>query len=69
MTTETTIETITDEQIEALRTEAGAAGDEEQVDLCRWALMSATRYEHGMDARIANARERCVEAIREAELS
>lgn len=34
----TTIETITTEQIETLRTEAGTAGDMEQVALCDAAL-------------------------------
>lgn len=61
----TTIDTITDEQIETLRTEAGAAGDASQADLCRVALGWT---EHTDGARL-EARERCVEAIREAELA
>lgn len=40
----TTIETITDEQIEGLRTEAGAAGDEAQVRLCSISLGDAVTY-------------------------
>jgi len=57
----TTIETITDEQIDELQTEAGAAGDEELVWLCAVAL------DHGApDQR--SARRSCVEAIREAEV-
>lgn len=37
-TTYTTPETITDEQIEALRAEAGAAGDLAQVAICDRAI-------------------------------
>ena len=58
----TTIETITDEQIEALQIEAEAVGDVEQGWLCAVAL------DHGaQDQR--SARLACVEAIREAELA
>lgn len=52
----TTIETITDEQIETLATEAGAAGDSEQVAICERALA-------GDDS----ARVECVRVIRDAE--
>ena len=38
MTTQTTAATITDQQIEALRAEAAAAGDLEQAAICDWAL-------------------------------
>lgn len=38
MTTHTTIDTITDDQIETLRDEAGAAGDLVQVAICDVAL-------------------------------
>lgn len=48
----TTIE-ITDEQIEALRDEAGQAGDLEQVSLCREALNGDEQ-----------ARKACEQAIR-----
>lgn len=56
MTTTTTIETITDDQITALRDEAGVAGDLEQVALCEQALA-------GDD----EARLECVQVIRDAE--
>jgi hypothetical protein len=52
----TTINNITDEQIEALSTEAGAAGDLEQVAICRHALAGDER-----------AKAECVRAIRDAE--
>lgn len=52
----TTIETITDEQIEALKSEARDAGDFEQVTLCDKAL-----------AGNAAARAECVRVIRAAE--
>lgn len=52
----TTIETITDEQIEALSTEAGEAVDLEQVAVCDRTL-SGDR----------GAIRACVEAIRDAE--
>lgn len=54
-TTETiriTGETVTDQQIRALRTEAGAAGDMAQVQLCTDAL-----------AGVYSARALCAEAI------
>ena len=60
----TTIETITDEQIEALRTEAGAAGDEEMVDTCD----DATDHRRHLGIR-RRAREICASVIREAELA
>lgn len=65
----TAIETITNEQIEALQAEASAAGDGAMVRICKWALLPPTRYERGMDARIQTSREACVKAIREAELA
>lgn len=52
--TETETE-ITDEQIEALRYEAGIAGDAEQVRICRAAL-----------AGDEDARRECAEVIAEA---
>ncbi len=61
----TTIETITDEQIKALRNEAGMAGDAVMIDDCRIALGWT---EHTEAARL-EARAACVEAIREAELA
>ena len=58
----TTIETITDEQIEALRTEAGTAGDGIMHRLCTAALCPGSAgYDH--------ARAACVEAIRDAEMA
>lgn len=69
----TTVETITEEQIEALRTEAGVAGDEEQVALCRAALdyePCGSAFAGQVKAAERNAaRLACVEAIREAELA
>lgn len=41
----TTIETITDEQIEALRIEAGEAGDTKQVAICDRALDKTAEHE------------------------
>lgn len=52
----TTIESITDEQIEALCSEAASAGDLEQVAICERAL-------DGDEA----ARHECVRVIRDAE--
>lgn len=49
-----TIDTITDEQIEALRSEAGVADDQKQIAICDRAL-------DGDDA----ARAECVRVIRE----
>lgn len=56
MTNTTTTETITTEQIEALRIEAGAHGDTKQVELCDAAL-----------AGDADARAKCAKAIANAE--
>jgi len=63
MTNATTIETITNEQIEELWSEAATAGDEAQCELCYDALRAASAAER------AAALVACVEAIREAELS
>ncbi len=52
----TTIDNITDEQIETLRSEAATAGDLVQVDACTDALSGDV-----------GARQTCVAAIREAE--
>lgn len=52
----TTIDTITDEQIRALMTAAGSAGDKEMVEICKLAL-------DGEDAE----RAICVDVIRDAE--
>lgn len=52
----TTIDTLTDSQISALRDEAAAAGDLEQVAICDRAL-------EGDDS----ARRECVRVIRDAE--
>jgi len=49
--------TITDEQIEALRTEAGAAGDLDQVAICDRALLEGD----------AEARAECARVIADAE--
>lgn len=48
--------TITDLQIRALRTEAGQAGDREQVAICNRALNGSAR-----------ARAKCARAIAQAE--
>ncbi len=59
-----TADTITDDQIRALQTEASEAGDDTQADLCRLAL--------GMTPLIAwnltpyGARLRCADAINAA---
>ena len=58
----TTIETITDAQIRELRSEAGAAGDEEMVDTCD----DATDHRRHLGIR-RRAREICAAMIREAE--
>jgi hypothetical protein len=60
----TTIESITDEQIEALRQGAGQAGDGAMVDTCSMALGDD---EGATIEQVKRARERCVEAIRDAE--
>jgi hypothetical protein len=52
----TTIETITNEQIETLRAEAGQAGDLDQVAVCDAAL-----------AGDESARRKCVRVISDAE--
>lgn len=61
----TTVDTITDEQIEALRSEAATAGDTRQVQICDAALGLEPDYsliiEHG------RAREMCARAIAAAE--
>lgn len=56
----TTIDTITDDQIRALETEAGAAGDLDMAAICRVALGEE-------DGDEAAARAECVRVIREAE--
>ena len=59
----TTIETITAEQIVDLWSEAAAAGDGVRCELCYVAMRSASAAER------AAALVACVEAIREAELA
>jgi len=54
--TATTLETLADDQITTLRTEAGSAGDLAQVALCDRALTGDTE-----------ARTECVRVIRDAE--
>lgn len=59
-----TIDTITDEDIRMLREDALAAGDDEQVDLCRLALgITTTR---AWNLSLHGARVRCVDAINTA---
>jgi len=67
----TTIETITAEQIEELRTEAGAAGDDEMKRICTAALGGFGYGGCGQlgEKVMARALVACVEAIREAELA
>ena len=60
--TDTTIETITIEQIRTLRAEAASAGDSEQVDLCEFAEKDFQLGEYETASVAA-----CVAAIREAE--
>ncbi len=57
----TTIETITDEQIEQLRTDAGEHGDLSMVEVCDSAL---GRHD---ESEIYRARQRVVAVINEAE--
>lgn len=59
----TTIDTITDDQIRALETEAGAAGDLEMATICRVALGE----EESSAWTEETARTECVRVIREAE--
>lgn len=66
-----TADTITDDQIEALRTEAGAARDDLQVRLCDTALGHETHLLADPDGRRSTvspgeAREICADAINEA---
>ena len=56
MTTKTTIDTITDDQIARLRTEAGEHGDLEMVAVCTKALRGDRK-----------AIKECVDVIAEAE--
>ncbi len=55
-TMSTTIENVTDEQIQSLLSEAEAAGDDAQVKICRKALRGDSV-----------SRARCVDAIQYAE--
>ena len=67
----TTIQTVTPEQIQQLRTEAGAAGDSAQVALCKQALEHLERTAHGFEPDMADwaqvdderALAKCVAAI------
>lgn len=59
-----TADTITDEQIEALRNEAIEVDDDEQVDLCRLAL--GRRTVRAWNLIPYGARGRCAEAINAA---
>jgi hypothetical protein len=71
----TTIDTLTDTQIETLRDEAAAAGDLAQVALCRLALGYALNELSPLeldavscvDVARAEARIRCLRAIQSAE--
>lgn len=70
----TTTNTITDEQIATLQDEAAAAGDHEQVRLCEIALigygfesLNAAEKRSFSAAEQREARERCAEAIADAE--
>lgn len=60
----TTMDSVTREQVEQLAREAGEAGDQEQVALCRLALrafIAPCRYRH------LSALQACVRAIQAAE--
>lgn len=61
----TTTDNVTKAQIEQLRTEAGAAGDTEQVRLCDVALRSWAEREWVDETQIALGK--CVQAIQAAE--
>lgn len=64
----TTNDSITQAQLEQLRTEAAAAGDMEQVRLCDLAAQTFGRMPARADAdRAENALARCVQAINYAE--
>ena len=63
----TTIETITRAQVEALMSEAVAAGDDAQVRLCRKALVSIDHGPIGVPYPDSDALRECVRAIRAAE--
>ena len=66
----TTIDNITDEQIEALRTEAASAGDDRQVQICDAALGLEPDYSRGRACLLieqGRARELCARAISAAE--
>ena len=64
----TTIDSITREQVEQLMTEAGAAGDQEQVRLCELALRTFRAMEPPASGRVEiDALQKCVRAIRAAE--
>lgn len=70
-TTDLTADTITDDQIRTLRTEAEAAGDYGQVDLCNRALATDTVDQDGNAIALADltredARAACAEAINAA---
>lgn len=63
--TQTTIETISTQQVRDLRAEAAEAGDTEQVEICTRALRALSRpgYGHHEDPDVLD----CVAAIRSAE--
>ncbi len=67
----TTKETVTADQITALRDEAKMAGDEVMADICEIALASedsdGTGTALGKPLTIADARAACVAAINDAE--
>lgn len=68
----TTKETITTEQIKALRAEAVAHRDYHQVDICDRALATDTLDQDGNQIALADwsqdeAREECARVIAEAE--
>ena len=60
-TTALTAETITHDQIRALRTEAAAAGDTEQVSVCNHAIDTTESRNRSWTAE--EAREACADAI------
>lgn len=70
-TPRTTVESVTQEQIESLMREAGEAGDSGQVELCERALLALYDPRRGSRAapsdQFAPALEACVRAIRAAE--
>jgi hypothetical protein len=63
ITTHTTTETITDEQIGALRDEAGHAGDIAQIHICTVALGQAG----ATPEEVARCRADCASVIADAE--